>query len=37
MAEWTVIISNNSGADYLVDDLGLDMQDGTSINLHEEA
>ena len=37
MAEWTVIISNNSGTDFLVADLGLDIQDGTSVNLHEEA
>ena len=37
MTEWTVIISNNSGSDFLIEDLGVEILDSTSINLHEEA
>ncbi|MBU0994131.1 MAG: hypothetical protein KJ737_16695 [Proteobacteria bacterium] len=37
MAEWTVIIKNNSGSDFLISDLGVDIQDASTVNLHEEA
>ncbi|MBU0995952.1 MAG: hypothetical protein KJ737_25950 [Proteobacteria bacterium] len=37
MAEWTVIIKNNSGSDFLVEDIGVDFQDGSTVNLDEEA
>ncbi|MBU0995382.1 MAG: hypothetical protein KJ737_23035 [Proteobacteria bacterium] len=37
MAEWTVIIKNNSGLDFLIEDLGIDILDGSTVNLHEEA
>lgn len=34
MAEWIIILKNNSGADVPIDDLGLVIYNGTSINAH---